>query len=40
MTKAKKDESTKAHKEEKRICTKFGFTDGMLKVALARGRKK
>ena len=40
MTKAKKNGITYSLKEVKRICKEFGFTDGMLKVALARGRKK
>jgi hypothetical protein len=37
---AKKNERTNALKELKRLCKEFGFTAGMLKGALADGRKK
>ena len=37
---AKKNERTNALKEVKRLCKEFGFTAGMLKGALAEGRKK
>ena len=40
MAEAKKNERTKALKEVKRLCKEFGFTAGMLKGALAEGRKK
>jgi len=38
MVKAKKAEKVEALKTVKRLCKKFGFTAGMLKGALARGR--
>ena len=37
---AKKRERADALKEVKRLCKEFGFTAGMLKGALAEGRKK
>ena len=40
MSEAKKNERTIALKEVKRLCKEFGFTAGMLKGALAVGRKK
>ena len=40
MVEAKKNESTNAVKEVKRLCKEFGFTAGMLKGSLAMGRKK
>ena len=40
MVEAKKNERANALKEVKRLCKKFGFTAGMLKVVLAEGRKK
>ena len=40
MIEAKKNEQANALKELKRLCKEFGFTAGMLKVALAKGRKK
>ena len=40
MAKAKKNECTNALKEVKQLCVEFGFTFGMLKGALAEGRKK
>ena len=40
MAEAKKNERTNALKEVKRLCKEFGFTAGMLKGALAEGRKK
>ena len=40
MAEAKKNERTSALKEVKRLCKEFGFTAGMLKGALAEGRKK
>ena len=40
MAEAKKNERTNALKEVKRLCKEFGFTSGMLKGALAEGRKK
>jgi hypothetical protein len=39
MAEAKKNERTDALKEVKRLCKEFGFTAGMLKGALADGRK-
>ena len=39
MAEAKKNERTDALKEVKRLCKEFGFTAGMLKGALAEGRK-
>ena len=38
MVKADKNEQAKALKEVKRLCKEFGFTAGMLKGALAKGR--
>ena len=38
MVEAKKNERTNALKEAKRLCKEFGFTAGMLKGALAKGR--
>jgi len=35
-----KNEHTNALKEVRRLCKEFGFTVGMLKGALAEGRKK
>ena len=40
MVEAKKNERTNALKEVKRLCKEFDFTAGMLKGALAEGRKK
>jgi len=40
MAEAKKNERADALKEVKRLCKKFGITVGMLKGALAEGRKK
>jgi hypothetical protein len=40
MVEAKNIERTNALKEVKRLCKEFGFTAGMLKGSLARGRKK
>ena len=40
MNKAKKNERANALKEVKRLCKEFNFTAGMLKAALAEGRKK
>ena len=40
MVEVKKNESTNAQKEVKRLCKEFGFTAGMLKGALVEGRKK
>ena len=40
MVEAKKNERANALKEEKRLCKESGFTAGMLKGALAEGRKK
>ena len=40
MFEAKKNELTNTLKEVKRLCKEFGFTTGMLKGALAKGRKK
>ena len=37
---AKKNERANALKEVKRLCKEFGFTAGMLKGALAKGRTK
>ena len=39
MVEAKKNERVNALKEVKRLCKEFGFTAGMLKGALAEGRK-
>ena len=38
MLESKKSERANAHKEVKRLCKEFGFTAGMLKGALAKGR--
>ena len=38
MVEAKKNERANALKEVKRLCKEFGFTAGMLKVALSKGR--
>jgi hypothetical protein len=38
MVEAKKNERANALKEVKRLCKEFGFTDGMLKGALPKGR--
>ena len=38
MAEAKKNERANALKEVKRLCKEFGFTAGMLKGALAKGR--
>ena len=38
MVEAKKNERANALKEVKRLCKEFGFTAGMLKGALAKGR--
>ena len=38
MAEAKKNERTNALKEVKRLCKEFGFTSGMLKGPLAKGR--
>jgi len=40
MNKAKKNERSNTLKKVKRLCKEFGFTAGMLKGALAEGRKK
>ena len=40
MVEAKKNERANALKEVKRLCKEFSFTAGMLKGALAEGRKK
>jgi hypothetical protein len=40
MVEAKKSERADALKEEKCLCKDFGFTAGMLKGALAEGRKQ
>jgi hypothetical protein len=40
MAEAKKNEHANALKEINRLCKEFGFTAGMLKGALAEGRKK
>ena len=39
MVEAKKNERTNALKEVKRLCKEFGFTAGMLRGALVKGRK-
>jgi len=39
MVEAKKNERANALKEVKRLCKESGFTAGMLKGALAEGRK-
>ena len=38
MAEAKKNERANALKEVKRLCKEFGFTAGMLKGAVAKGR--
>jgi len=38
MVEAKKNERANALKEVKRLCKEFGFTAGMLKGALTKGR--
>jgi hypothetical protein len=38
MVEAKKSERANALKEVKRFCKEFGFTAGMLKGSLAKGR--
>ena len=38
MVEAKKNERADALKTVKRLCKEFGFTPGMLKGALAKGR--
>ena len=40
MVEAKKRERAEAFKKVKELCKEFGFTAGMLKRALAEGRKK
>ena len=40
MVEAKKNERTNVLKEVKRLCKEFGFTVGMLKSSLAKGRCK
>ena len=40
MAEAKKNERTNALKEVKRLCKEFGFTAGMLKGSLVKGRGK
>ena len=40
VVEAKKNERANALKEVKRLCKKFSFTAGMLKGALAEGRKR
>jgi len=40
MIEAKKTERANTLKEVKCLCKEFGFTAGMLKGALAEGRKK
>tara|TARA_B100000795_G_C22701820_1_gene399952 strand:- start:799 stop:924 length:126 start_codon:yes stop_codon:yes gene_type:complete len=40
MNKAKKNERANALKEVKCLCKEFGFTSGMLKGSLAKGRKQ
>jgi hypothetical protein len=39
MVEAKKNERANALKEVKRLCKEFGFTAGMLKGSLTKGRK-
>ena len=39
MVEAKKNERANVLKEVERLCKEFGFTAGMLKGALAKGRK-
>jgi len=40
MVEAKKNERANALKEVKRLCKEFGFTAGMLKGSLAKGRSE
>ena len=40
MVEAKKSEHSNALKEVKRLCKKFDFIAGMMKVSLAEGQKK
>ena len=40
MVESKKNELAEALNTVKRLCKEFGFTAGMLKGALAEGRKK
>jgi hypothetical protein len=40
VVEAKKNELADALKKAKHLCKEFGFTAGMLKGALAEGRKK
>jgi len=40
MVEAKKSEHANALKEVKRLCKKFDFIAGMMKVSLAEGQKK
>ena len=40
MAEAKKRERAEALKKLKELCKEFGFTAGMLKGALAEGRRK
>ena len=40
MVEAKKNERANALKEVKPLCKEFGFTAGMLKGVLTKGRKK
>ena len=39
MVETKKNERANAFKEVKRLCKEFGFTVGMLKGSLEKGRK-
>lgn len=39
MVEAKKNERANALKEVKRLCKEFGFTAGMLKGSLVKGRR-
>jgi uncharacterized membrane protein (DUF106 family) len=39
MVEAKKNERANALKEVKRLCKEFGFTAGMLKGSLTKGRQ-
>jgi hypothetical protein len=40
MVEAKKNEHANALKEGKRLCKEFGFTAGILRGSLAKGRGK
>ena len=40
MVEAKNNERANTLKEVKHLCKEFGFTAGMLKDSLAKGRKK